>query len=185
MTLANTDIAELLARRAEESDGHRRRAYGTAARAALMWSEEATDVLSEGRSLTELERIGPSLARRVRSWIEEDEPVGDPPESRRDFSSFAAARRVLADAPERAGVRADLQMHTTFSDGADTIEAMALTGLERGYDHVAITDHSAGGLRVVLGMDEGTVARQGEQIEALNASLEAEGTGFRVLKGVE
>jgi histidinol phosphatase-like PHP family hydrolase len=185
MPLANTDLSELLARRAGETAGHRARAYGVAARVALMWSEEASDVLAAGRSLTELERIGPSLARRIESWLEEDAPVPARPEVRRDFSSFAAARRVLAGASDRPRLRADLQMHTTFSDGDDSIEGMAVTGLQRGYEYIAITDHSDRGLRVVRGMDEETLARQGEEIDGLNAMLAARGAGLAVLKGLE
>jgi hypothetical protein len=45
---ANTDISELLARAGADADGHRARAYNTAARAALMWGEEASDLVAAG-----------------------------------------------------------------------------------------------------------------------------------------
>src|SRR5918998_1011306 len=99
MSPTNVDIAELLARAAEAADGHRARAYRTASVAALMWSEEAADLVAADRSLTELERIGPSLARRVRGWIEDPPEVDEPPPARRNFMSFAEARSTWASEP--------------------------------------------------------------------------------------
>ena len=62
MTLRNTQVAELLALAAEEAEGHRRRAYASAARTALLWEEEVADFVAQGRSPTDLERVGPSLS---------------------------------------------------------------------------------------------------------------------------
>jgi histidinol phosphatase-like PHP family hydrolase len=184
MPLANTDVAELLARAGADAEGHRARAYVGAARTALMWEEEAADLVAQERPLTELERIGPSLARRVREWIERDQAVPEAPAVRRDFSGFAAARRALARAPERAALRGDLQMHTVYSDGAETVADMALEGAARGYDYVAITDHSQG-LKVAGGMDEATLARQAEEIARVNRALSDEGVPLVVLHGLE
>jgi hypothetical protein len=74
----------------------------------LLWSEEAADVVAAARSLTELERIGPGPAKRVRSWIEDGIDVQEPPPVRRDFISFAGARARLAERPLR--LRGDLQI---------------------------------------------------------------------------
>jgi hypothetical protein len=57
--LDNASIAELLIRKAETTSGHRKQALRRAARTAFRWKEEAADVASAGRSLTELEAIGP------------------------------------------------------------------------------------------------------------------------------
>jgi DNA polymerase (family 10) len=180
--LANTDIAELLARAGKEAEGHRARAYSSAARAALLWPEEAAALVAAGRSLTELERIGPGLARRVRAWIEEDPAAPEPPPERRDFLSFAAARELVA----RRGVRlrGDLQMHTTYSDGRNSVAEMAEAAVQRGYDYIAVTDHSKG-LAVAGGIDEATLAAQGLEIERVNAELRARGQALRVLRGLE
>ncbi|MGI8729423.1 MAG: DNA polymerase/3'-5' exonuclease PolX [Solirubrobacteraceae bacterium] len=51
---------------------------------------------------------------------------------------FAAPRLVALD-----DIRGDLHMHTTASDGHASIEQMAVAGRERGYEYIAITDHSA------------------------------------------
>ena len=58
MPVTNLDIAELLARRSEETEGPRARAYRRSSRAALGWHEEAAELVAQGRSLTELYAIG-------------------------------------------------------------------------------------------------------------------------------
>jgi hypothetical protein len=58
----NAAIAELLIREAETASGHRKLAFRRAAREAFMWPEEAAHIASAGRSLTELQGIGPTLA---------------------------------------------------------------------------------------------------------------------------
>ena len=68
--LDNAAIAELLIREAETATGHRERALQRAAHAAFMWSEEAVDLVTAGRSLTELAGIGPSLAKRLHGWLD-------------------------------------------------------------------------------------------------------------------
>ena len=55
----------------------------------------------------------------------------------------AARRRQLPDLIELGDLRGDLHMHTTLSDGRNTLEQMVAGAAERGYEYVAITDHSA------------------------------------------
>ncbi|MFN2489568.1 MAG: hypothetical protein ABR529_07505 [Actinomycetota bacterium] len=184
MSLRNTDIAELLARAADAVEGHRARAYRTAARAALMWGEEIADVIGQGRSPAELERVGPSLARRIGAWIEEDVPVPDAPPARRGFLSYAEARSLLASDRSLEGLRGDLQMHTVLSDGKATLEEMASTGAGHGYEYVAITDHSKG-LKIAGGIDEEMLAHQRAHIDAFNRELADDGVAFTVLRSLE
>src|SRR5204863_6835954 len=106
MHLRNRDIAELLAREGETAEGHRRRAFRRAARAALSWPAEAADL----RSLTELRGVGPYLERVIRGWLDIGTPVPDAPELRRDFPTLAEARAILARDPSwRRACRSDLQ----------------------------------------------------------------------------
>jgi histidinol phosphatase-like PHP family hydrolase len=182
--LDNVDIAELLARCGEQAEGHRARAYLSAARAALMWAEEASALLAEGRSLTELERVGPSLARKVTAWMGNEPEVPEPPPMRKGFSSFAAARAIWAAEPSWRPLRGDLQMHTVYSDGKESVADMALEGAARGYDYVAVTDHSQG-LKIAGGMDPATLELQGREIAALNEALAADGVDLYVLRGLE
>jgi hypothetical protein len=63
--LDNAAIAELLIREAETATGHGERALQRATHETFIWSEEALDLVTAGRSLTELPGIGPSLAKRL------------------------------------------------------------------------------------------------------------------------
>jgi DNA polymerase (family 10) len=67
-----------------------------------------------------------------------------PPELRENRGELEAARDGrLPDLIELPDIRGDLHMHTTLSDGHASIEEMAATARELGYDYVAITEHSA------------------------------------------
>jgi histidinol phosphatase-like PHP family hydrolase len=184
--LTNGALAELLRRSAaDESAGHRRRALDRAGRAALFWPEEAAALVSAGEDLTTLRAVGPWIASSLHRWIEEDADPPEPPEERRDFLTLARARRVLAEHPAwTASLRADLQMHTTWSDGAESVRQMADAADRIGYGFIAITDHSKS-LRIASGMDERELARAGEEIAATNEELRQRGSGLRVLRSIE
>jgi histidinol phosphatase-like PHP family hydrolase len=187
--LTNAEIAELLARAAAEEGGHRQRALSRAARAAVMaWTEEAADVAdAPGRSLTELPLVGPWVARLLLGWLEEPPPaeLREPPPLRRGFLTLAEVSRTLEAHPDwPEDLRADLQMHTTFSDGKASVEEMAGHCAERRYEFVAITDHSKS-LKVARGQDEERLALAGEELDRVNASLAGAGAGLRLLKGIE
>src|SRR5687767_15594075 len=77
--------------------------------------------------------------------------------------------------------RGDLQMHTEWSDGAESIAGMAKGAVERGYEYIGVTDHSYG-LRIARGMSMADAARQHRQIDALNRDLNG---AFRVFQGIE
>src|SRR5256885_16425677 len=71
-------------------------------------------------------------------------------------------------------------MHTTWSDGRASVEEMGRAARERGYEYVAICDHTTN-VRVVPGLDADALRRQGEEIAAANEAL----APFRVLRGTE
>ena len=104
---------------------------------------------------------------------------------RSHFLSRSAALAALGSrtpqAPSVADYRADLQMHSTWSDGSQTLDAIIETGLSRGYSHAAVTDHSYG-LPIAGGMPMPDVIRQHAEIDALNARYAGR---FRLLKGIE
>ena len=182
MSLTNKDISELLARRAEETDEHRSRAYRRAARAALMWPEEAADLVAQERSLTELHQIGDRLAGRIEGWIEDPPELEETPLLRHDFMTLAEARRLLRDNPEWPSLRGDLQMHTVYSDGKVSVAEMAGRGIELGYEYIAITDHSKG-LKIAGGVDEAAFAAQSQEIDRVNEATARD--DFVVLKSME
>lgn len=181
--LRNRDLAELLSREAKDHSEHRRRALERAARAALWrWTEEAADVHAQGRALTDLALVGPWLATIIRRWLEDPPAVEDPPPLRSGFLTLADARATLAaHADWIRAYRGDLQMHTTWSDGAESLEVMVSTAMERGYEYVAVTDHSVG-LPIARGMSEDKLRDQWRAIDELSASLPRD---FTVLRGLE
>lgn len=180
--LDNADLAELLAEAAKEAEGVRQQALKRATRAAFMWPEQAADLLTSGRTLTELHGIGPSLAKRLTEWIEDPPPRAierDP--LRLDFLTLANARAALSEKPQwSATLRGDLHMHSTWSDGSGTIAEMAAAGAARGYDYIAITDHTKG-LSIAGGINEEEVAEQALEIADVNAAS----SGTTVLHSVE
>ena len=75
-----------------------------------------------------------------------------PPELRHATGEIeAAAERRLPHLVDRSHIRGDLHMHSTYSDGRDTLEEMVRACAELGYEYIAITDHSerAGASRTV------------------------------------
>jgi len=177
--MRNRDIAELLARAAEEASSYVRRALKRASRAAFLWPVEVRDVIAAERSLTELPRIGPYLAQRIRDWVLADAPVPAPPALRDDFLTRTEAREILARDPSWRA-RGDLQVHTTWSDGSASIAEMAAAARAAGLEYLAITDHSQG-LEIAGGMDEAELARQQIEIARVN---DAAGE-IRVLRSLE
>ena len=102
-----------------------------------------------------------------------------PPEIREDgkeVDTFTAneALIVLSD------IKGDLHMHTTWSDGAHTIEEMAEACRRRGYQYMAITDHSQY-LKVANGLTRERLLKQKEEIKKLNEKYD----DFLILSGVE
>ncbi|WP_091271965.1 DNA polymerase/3'-5' exonuclease PolX [Alteribacillus persepolensis] len=81
---------------------------------------------------------------------------------------------------QKTDIRGDLHMHTTWSDGAVSIREMAEEGRKRGYEWMAVTDHSKF-LQVAHGLDEERVLRQIEEIRRVNESLD----DMELLAGIE
>ena len=152
--LSNRSIAELLAREAETARPPLQRAFRRAARRAFLWPDEAAQLVRDRRSLTELPAIGPYLEKIIRRWIEEPPLVSSPPEIRSGFLTFIKSRAVIARKPAwLRDLKGDLQMHTNWSDGSGSITEMAETASARGYEYIAITDHSQG-LKIAGGINK-------------------------------
>jgi DNA polymerase (family 10) len=79
-----------------------------------------------------------------------------------------------------ADLRGDLHMHTTESDGKDSIEAMARAAQANGLSYIAITDHSQA-LAMANGLDDARALAHAARIREVNARLE----GFTILAGIE
>ena len=92
----------------------------------------------------------------------------------------AAASGALPRLLERADIRGDLHMHTTFSDGQDTLEVMVAACAALGYEYIAITDHSetAGASRTLM---RSQVAQQRDEISRIRERYPQ----MAILHGVE
>ncbi|TSB48003.1 DNA polymerase/3'-5' exonuclease PolX [Alkalicoccobacillus porphyridii] len=101
-----------------------------------------------------------------------------PPEARLGKDELVAIKDQKPY-PSVADIQSDLHMHTVWSDGAHSIQEMAHAAAEKGYTHIAITDHSQY-LKVANGLTEERLKEQHQQIKELNNSLD-----IHLLTGVE
>ncbi|WP_144547871.1 DNA polymerase/3'-5' exonuclease PolX [Bacillus sp. X1(2014)] len=102
-----------------------------------------------------------------------------PPEIREDgkeVETYSATEELI----ELADIKGDLHMHSTWSDGAHSIEQMADACRARGYQYMAITDHSQY-LKVANGLTRERLLMQREEINRLNQKYD----DFLILAGVE
>ncbi|MDW4062119.1 DNA polymerase/3'-5' exonuclease PolX [Staphylococcus saprophyticus] len=90
------------------------------------------------------------------NWIE--------PALREDGSEFD---KNLDNIIKLTDIHGDIHMHTTYSDGAFSIEDMVKANIEKGYEFMVITDHSQS-LKVANGLSVERLLRQNEEIKALN-----------------
>jgi DNA polymerase (family X) len=104
-----------------------------------------------------------------------------PPELREDTGEIeAAAKGQLPELVTLSQIRGDLHVHTTASDGKFSITEMAEAAKARGYDYLAVTDHSKHAT-VARGLDANRLAEQIDEIDRVNEALE----GIRILKSSE
>ena len=104
---------------------------------------------------------------------------------RSGFLSRAEVTAALANpslgGPSRTDYRGDLQMHSVYSDGKQTLDAIVEACLALGYQYCAVTDHSYG-LPIAQGVSMARLLAQHNAIDLLN---EAHRGRFRLLKGIE
>lgn len=106
-------------------------------------------------------------------WIE--------PELREDRGEIEASQKGrLPKLVQESEIKGDLHVHSKWSDGTSSIEEIARAAQNRGYQYVAICDHSKS-LRIAHGLDESRLMKQMEEIDRLNEKLK----GFQILKGTE
>jgi DNA polymerase (family 10) len=92
----------------------------------------------------------------------------------------AAAQGKLPRLVAAEDLRGDLHMHTTASDGANSIQEMAEAARARGYQYIAITDHSQS-LKITNGLTEKRLLQHIKAIDKLNSRLK----NFRIFKSAE
>jgi DNA polymerase (family X) len=139
------------------------------------------------------EAFGTTLARATGSaeYVASIEPLSDAPDEEvlfrlagreyvpPELRELPALRPPSALLEEEA-LRGDLHCHSTWSDGRATITEMAEAARSRGYEYLAICDHTTS-VGVVPGLDADGVRRQAEEIARVNEEL----APFRLLRGIE
>jgi DNA polymerase (family 10) len=104
-----------------------------------------------------------------------------PPELRENTGEIEAAEQGrLPELVELAQIKGDLHMHTTETDGRATLEEMAEAARARGYEYIAITDHSKA-LSMTNGLDEQRVVEFARRVREINR----QGLGIRIFSGIE
>jgi len=103
-----------------------------------------------------------------------------PPEIREGQGEVELAEKgKLPRLVELQDIRGDLQMHTRWSDGSDSAEAMARAAKERGYEYIAITDHSQS-LKFVGGVTVEELRDHAKLVKRI-----ADKVGIAILMGTE
>ncbi len=104
-----------------------------------------------------------------------------PPELREGQQEIERAEQgAIPELVNLSDIKGDLHVHSNWSDGHDSIEAMAMAAREMGYQYIAITDHSAG-RGIAHGLTVERVREQMAEISRLNEKL----VGIRILSGIE
>ena len=75
-------------------------------------------------------------------------------------------------------------MHTTYSDGAESIKAMADKAISLGDQYMAVTDH-VGALKIANAMDENRILEQKKEIDKINETALKAGSKFHIFQGAE
>jgi DNA polymerase (family 10) len=141
----------------------------------------------------EPERFGTALVRATGSapYVEALEPLPDAPHEAGVYQTLDLpwCPPELREEPfdgeppplvEPGDIRGDLHCHTTWSDGRASVEEMGRAARDRGYEYVAICDHTPA-VGAVHGLTPDELRRQAEEIEAANDLLKP----FRILRGIE
>jgi histidinol phosphatase-like PHP family hydrolase len=174
--------------------------YKRAASAILTLEEPIESFLRPDGTLRKIPNIGPSSSRvilevlqtgtspTVERAIEQSGQTEDIARRRDLRGHFLSRAQVLAALRNKAltgpgldDYRGDLQMHSTWSDGSQSLEDIIEAGIARGYDYCAVTDHSYG-LKIAGGVSMEELAQQHIEIDRLNKK---HGSEFRLLKGIE
>ena len=179
---------------------HAQLGYKRAAKAVVALPVPVTTIVEAG-ILREVPYVGPSSARIITELVETGgsatvetavagsrhaDKIASLRKLRSNFlSQFAMEQALAGRAPaavmSKGHFRGDFQMHSTWSDGGERIDAMARACLELGHSCLGITDHSYG-LPVARGMSMADVARQHAEIDRVNNRLAGQ---LRVFKGIE
>jgi len=174
--------------------------YKRAASAVLYLDVPIDSLLKPDGTLEKISHVGPASTRVILEVLQTGESAivnqaVEASSNREDIlrrrglrsnflsrsAALAAMRSRKPQAPALKDYLADLQMHSDWSDGSQTLEDIIQTGISRGYTHSAVTDHSYG-LPIAGGVPMVKIAEQHREIDVLNVKYSGK---FRLLKGIE
>ena len=174
--------------------------YKRAASAILALDEPIASFLKPDGTLRKIPHIGPASTRiivevlqtgtspTVERAIADSGHAGDITRRRDLRAKFLSRAEVVAalknrklTGPRLEDYRGDLQMHSTWSDGSQTLADIIEGSLARGYTFSAITDHSYG-LKIARGVSMEDLRTQHREIDVLNKKYRGR---FRLIKGIE
>jgi histidinol phosphatase-like PHP family hydrolase len=174
--------------------------YQRAADAVLALEAPIESFLQPDGTLRKIPNIGPSSSRVIlevlttgtSATVERaiaDSGETEDAERRHDLRGHflsrsqvvAALRNPKLTGPNIDDYRGDLQMHSTWSDGRQSLADIVEAGIARGYEYCAVTDHSYG-LKIAGGVTMEELAQQHVEIDRLNRKHRRK---FRLLKGIE
>ncbi len=174
--------------------------YKRAAAAVLALEEPIESLVQADGTLRRIPNIGPSSTRvilevlqtgsspTIERAINESGQAGAIAQRRDLRGHFLSRAQVLSAlqntklaGPRLEDYHGDLQMHSTWSDGSQTLDQIVKGGIARGYTFCAVTDHSYG-LPIAGGVSMADLARQHGEIDRLNRKHRGV---FRLIKGIE
>lgn len=129
---------------------------------------------ADSNTLTELDGIGESSATVIAQALRGETAYIDKLESRTQMSITTGGQLY------RSALRGDCHMHSRWSDGGATIEAMARTAMSLGHEYMVLTDHSPR-LTIAHGLNPDRLRDQLVDVATLNDKL----APFRILSGME
>jgi histidinol phosphatase-like PHP family hydrolase len=174
--------------------------YKRAASAILRLEEPLEHLVQPDGTLQKIPGIGPASTRVILEYlatggsptvekaVEESARARDVVRSRELRGHFLSRSQVVAAlanpklrGPRVEHYRGDLQMHSQYSDGSNTLDEIIAGAIDRGWRYCAVTDHSYG-LPIAGGVPMSKLKQQHREIDRLNKKYQGR---FRLLKGIE
>jgi putative hydrolase len=172
-------LAEIAYLLRHKGDSHRPRAFSRVATSLLRDRPDLGALRAEGR-LETIDGVGATIARILAELVDTG-ASSYLDRLREELQQPQLTDRQIALSPlVDMGYRGDLHAHTDWSDGHASVTEMALAAKARGYEYLAITDHSPR-ITVVNGLGPERLAAQRRMIDAANEELD----GITILQGIE
>jgi len=159
--------------RAHET-GFKTKAFARALDVVRSTPEDEIVERAKRNTLKQLDGIGDSSAKVIVEALRGDTAYLDKLDQQTQVKITPAGQRY------RDALRGDCHLHSRWSDGGATVEAMATTAKSLGHEYMVLTDHSPR-LTIAHGLDRERLLRQLDEIEGVNATV----APFRILTGME